>query len=63
MCYMDTTCTNMYLLEGTVEAIKASYRGPFIRNLGPPPSVLAQGAPNNSASRFFFVKLSYLLRF
>jgi len=30
---------------------------------GPPPSVTAQGAPNNSTSRLFFVKLSYLLRF
>jgi hypothetical protein len=28
---------------------------------GAPPT--AQGAPNNSTSRLFFVKLSYLLRF
>ena len=30
---------------------------------GPPASVQAFGAPNNSTSRLFFVKLSYLLRF
>jgi len=30
---------------------------------GPPPSVTAQGTPNNPTSRLFFVKLSYLLRF
>jgi len=30
---------------------------------GAPPFVTAQGAPNNSTSRLFFVKLSYLLRF
>lgn len=30
---------------------------------GAPPFVTAQGAPNNSNSRLFFVKLSYLLRF
>src|SRR6266481_1918637 len=30
---------------------------------GAPPSVNAQGSPNNSTSRLFFVKLSYLLRF
>ena len=30
---------------------------------GAPPTVNAQGAPNNSTSRLFFVKLSYLLRF
>ena len=30
---------------------------------GPPPFVSAQGAPNNTTSRLFFVKLSYLLRF
>jgi uncharacterized protein DUF5916 len=30
---------------------------------GPPPSVAAQGAPNNSTSRLFFVKVSYLLRY
>ncbi len=30
---------------------------------GLPPSVNVQGAPNNSTSRLFFVKLSYLLRF
>jgi hypothetical protein len=30
---------------------------------GSPPSVTVQGAPNNSTSRLFFVKLSYLLRF
>src|SRR5713226_6503125 len=30
---------------------------------GVPPSVNVQGAPNNSTSRLFFVKLSYLLRF
>ena len=30
---------------------------------GPPASVLPQGAPNNSTSRLFFIKLSYLLRF
>jgi hypothetical protein len=30
---------------------------------GAPPFVTVQGAPNNSTSRLFFVKLSYLLRF
>lgn len=30
---------------------------------GAPPFVTAQGAPNNSTTRLFFVKLSYLLRF
>jgi hypothetical protein len=30
---------------------------------GASPFVTAQGAPNNSTSRLFFVKLSYLLRF
>jgi hypothetical protein len=30
---------------------------------GAPPFVTAQGAPNNSNSRLFFVKLSYLFRF
>jgi hypothetical protein len=30
---------------------------------GPPPSVTAQGAPNNSTNRLLFIKLSYLLRF
>jgi hypothetical protein len=30
---------------------------------GASPFVTAQGAPNNSASRLFFIKLSYLLRF
>ena len=30
---------------------------------GPPPFVSALGAPNNSTSRLFFVKLSYLLRY
>lgn len=30
---------------------------------GIPPFVTAQGAPNNSTSRLFFVKLSYLLRY
>jgi hypothetical protein len=30
---------------------------------GTPPFVNAQGAPNNSTSRLFFVKVSYLLRF
>ncbi len=30
---------------------------------GLPPTVSAQGAPNNSTSRLFFIKLSYLLRF
>jgi hypothetical protein len=30
---------------------------------GAPPFVTAQGAPNNSTSRLFFVKLSYLFRF
>jgi hypothetical protein len=30
---------------------------------GAPPFVTAQGAPNNSTSRLFFVKVSYLLRF
>jgi len=30
---------------------------------GPPPSVTAQGTPNNPTSRLFFIKLSYLLRF
>jgi hypothetical protein len=30
---------------------------------GPPPFVTAQGAPNNTTSRLFFVKVSYLLRF
>ena len=30
---------------------------------GAPPSVAAQGAPNNTNSRLFFVKVSYLLRF
>jgi hypothetical protein len=30
---------------------------------GAPPTVAAQGAPNNTTSRLFFVKLSYLLRF
>ena len=30
---------------------------------GPPASVLPHGSPNNSTSRLFFVKLSYLLRF
>jgi hypothetical protein len=30
---------------------------------GPPPFVSAQGAPNSTTSRLFFVKVSYLLRF
>jgi len=30
---------------------------------GTPPFVTALGAPNNSNSRLFFVKLSYLLRY
>ncbi len=30
---------------------------------GAPPFVTAQGAPNNTNSRLFFVKVSYLLRF
>ncbi len=30
---------------------------------GLPPSVVVQGAPNNSTTRLFFVKLSYLLRY
>jgi hypothetical protein len=30
---------------------------------GPPPFVTAQGAPNNSTSRLFFIKVSYLLRY
>jgi hypothetical protein len=30
---------------------------------GTPPFVAAQGVPNNTTSRLFFVKLSYLLRF
>jgi len=30
---------------------------------GLPPTVSAQGTPNNSTSRLFFIKLSYLLRF
>jgi hypothetical protein len=30
---------------------------------GAPPFVTARGAPNNSTSRLFFIKLSYLLRF
>jgi len=30
---------------------------------GASPFVTAQGAPNNSTSRLFFIKLSYLLRF
>jgi Domain of unknown function (DUF5916) len=30
---------------------------------GAPPFVTAQGAPNNSTSRLFFIKLSYLFRF
>jgi hypothetical protein len=30
---------------------------------GPPPFVVPQGAPNNTTSRLFFVKVSYLLRY
>src|SRR6266478_4495815 len=30
---------------------------------GPPPFVAAQGAPNNTTSRLFFIKVSYLLRY
>jgi hypothetical protein len=30
---------------------------------GPPPFVAVQGAPNNSTSRLFFIKVSYLLRY
>lgn len=30
---------------------------------GVPPSVNAQGAPNNSTTRLLFVKVSYLLRY
>jgi hypothetical protein len=30
---------------------------------GPPPSVVPQGAPNNTTSRLFFVKVSYQLRY
>ena len=30
---------------------------------GPPPFVVPQGAPNNTNSRLFFVKVSYLLRY
>ena len=30
---------------------------------GPPPFVTAQGAPNNTTSRLFFIKVSYLLRY
>ncbi len=30
---------------------------------GPPPFVAVQGAPNNTTSRLFFIKVSYLLRY
>ena len=54
-----------YLLHpGT--AVYLGYNNGFsdlILRPGPPPSVAAQGAPNNSTSRLFFVKVSYLLRY
>ncbi len=54
-----------YLLHpGT--AVYLGYNNGFsdlILRPGPPPSVAALGAPNNSTSRLFFVKVSYLLRY
>jgi hypothetical protein len=53
-----------YLLHpGT--AVYVGYNNGFsdLTLQGIPPTVKVQGAPNNSTTRLFFVKLSYLLRF
>jgi hypothetical protein len=53
-----------YLLHpGT--AVYVGYNNGFtdLTLQGIPPTVKGQGAPNNSTTRLFFVKLSYLLRF